>query len=244
MVTTHSSWGIKSSMSTSPLTVAISVRRSSENLRFISRASSLTMASRRPSLARMALKSAMWAWSSSSSFSIFKISSPASWPSWNLQMASACKSSKPKRSISAALASGRPPLQARMVAMISSTMSMAFFKPSKMWARSWAFFRSNWVRRVMTSIWNWMYSSRICRRFNSLGSPFTMASIITPKVVCIWVKLNRWFKTIWGEASRFTSMTMCMPLRSEWSSMLEMPSMRFSFTRSAMLSIRRALFTW
>lgn len=45
MVTTHSSWGIKSSISTSPLTVAISVRRSSENLRFISRASSLTMAS-------------------------------------------------------------------------------------------------------------------------------------------------------------------------------------------------------
>ena len=47
----------------------------------------------------------------------------------------------------AALASAMPPLQARMVAISSSTMSVAFFRPSRMWARSLAFFRSYWVRR-------------------------------------------------------------------------------------------------
>ena len=231
-------------MSTSPEMAAISVRRSSPKRCFMARASSLTMASLRASLVRISFKSAMRAWSSSSSFSIFRISSPASCPSWNRQMASACTSSKPKCSIKASLASGRPPLQARMVAMISSTMSMAFFRPSKMWARSWAFFRSYWLRRVTTWVWNLMYSSRMPFRFKILGRPSTMASMMTPKVVCSWVKENRWFNTIWGEASRFTSMTMCMPLRSEWSSMLEMPSMRFSFTRSAMLSMSLALFTW
>lgn len=46
---------------------------------------------------------------------------------------------------------GKPPLQARMVAMSSSTMSVAFFRPSRMWARSLAFFRSYWVRRRTTS---------------------------------------------------------------------------------------------
>ena len=158
-------------------------------------------------------------------------------------MACACTSSRPKRVISASLPSGID-FELRRIAMTSSMKSSAIIRPSRMWARSCAFFSSYCVRRSTTSLWNRMYSCRICFSVSVRGCPSTIASMMTPNVTCICVSEYRLFRTICGEASRLTSMTMCMPLRSEWSSMFEMPSSRFSLTRSAMLSISRALLTW
>ena len=92
-------------MSTSPLTWAISVRRSSPYFSFRASSSSVTMASTLASSARMAVQSAIFLFSSSSSFSILRISRPAKRPRGNLQMASAWGSSKPNLAMMAAFAS-------------------------------------------------------------------------------------------------------------------------------------------
>ena len=47
-----------------------------------------------------------------------------------------------------------------------------------------------------------------------------------------------------GCSPRFNSITIRMPSRSLSSRISLMPSIFFSFTRKAMFSIRRALFTW
>ena len=75
----------------------------------------------------------------------------------------------------------------RMILITSSMKSTAVFSASQIWARSLALRSSNSVRRVMTSTWNLMYSSSICLRVRMRGIPFTRESMITPKVVCIWV---------------------------------------------------------
>ena len=230
-------------MSTSPVTDWISVRRSSPKRFFMSSSSSLTMASTRASSARMASQFSILACRPASSSSILRISRPARRPSCSLTMASACGSSKPNCSMMAALASVMPPLQARMVAISSSTMSVAFFRPSRMWARSLAFFRSNWVRRRTTSSWNSTYFCSICFRVSTLGTLWSMASMMTPTVSCSWVYWYSWFRMTWALASLRTSTTMRMPLRLVSSFRPVMPSMRLSLTRSAMFSIRRALLT-
>ena len=38
----------------------------------------------------------------------------------------------------------------------ASMLSWAMSRPSSRWARSWAFFRSYWVRRMMTCSWKAM----------------------------------------------------------------------------------------
>ena len=54
--------------------------------------------------------------------------------------------------IRVARASGRSS-DPRMAAITASSMSMAFSRPSTMWARSWYFFKRNSERRVTTSTW-------------------------------------------------------------------------------------------
>ena len=63
-----------------------------------------------------------------------------------------------------------------------------------------------------------------------------------PNVVCICVLRYRLFRTTSAISSRFNSMTMRMPSRSDSSRRSEMPSIRLSLTSSAIFSIRRALF--
>ena len=67
--------------------------------------------------------------------------------------------------------------------------------------------------------------------------------MITPKVSCNWVCFNNWFKTTLAFTSRRNSITIRIPLRSDSSRRSVMPSTRFSFTNSAIFSMRRALFT-
>ena len=178
-----------------------------------------------------------------SSSSILRISRPARRPSCNFTIASACGSSKPNCSMIAAFASAMPPLQARMVAMSSSTMSVAFFRPSRMWARSLAFFKSYCVRRRTTSSWNSTYFCIICFRVMTFGTLWSMASMMTPTVSCSWVYWYSWFRMTCALASLRMSTTMRIPLRLVSSFRPVMPSIRLSLTSSAMFSMRRALLT-
>ncbi len=68
--------------------------------------------------------------------------------------------------------------------------------------------------------------------------------MLQPKDDCMAVKRHSWFSTTSGTASRFSSMTMRMPSRSDSSRRSEMPSSRFSRTSSAIFSMSVALFTW
>ena len=102
------------------------------------------------SLARMSLRSSIctlsWSYSSLMEFS----SRPVSLWSLMSRIAFACSSSIPSRSLSPSFASS-PVLDARMRAMVSSSMLMAFIRPSRMWNLFSAWARSYLVLRTTTS---------------------------------------------------------------------------------------------
>ncbi len=75
------------------------------------------------------------------------------------------------------------------------------------------------------------------------GTPSTSASMMAPKVDCIWVCLYSRFSTICETASRFSSTTMRMPSRSLSSRRSLIPSTRRSRANSAICSISRVLLT-
>ena len=183
MVKTHSSSGIRSSMSTSPATSEISVRRSSlkESRRF--RASVLTISSTMAWLERISSHFLMKSSFSCSSSMIFCISRPARRPSCICTMAVVWMSSRPNRCERASFDSGIVALL-RMMAMTSSMKSSATFKPSRMWARSAALRRSNMVRRRMISHWKSMARWSISFNVRICGLPSARAIKIAPKVVC------------------------------------------------------------
>jgi hypothetical protein len=65
-----------------------------------------------------------------------------------------------------------------------------------------------------------------------------------PKLDSMAVFDQSWFSVTWATASRFSSITMRMPVRSDSSRTSEMPSTFFSPTSSAIRSMSLALFTW
>ena len=67
--------------------------------------------------------------------------------------------------------------------------------------------------------------------------------MMTPNVTCICVRLYSWFSTTAGLASRFSSMTIRIPSRSDSSRRSDMSVIFLARTKSAICSIRRALFT-
>ena len=105
-------------------------------------------------------------------------------------------------------------------------------RPSKRCARSSAFLRSNFVLRTISSSWKARYSSRMCRSESIFGWVWllTRASILMEKLDCNAVCAKRRLSTTCGFASRLSSITMRMPLRSLSFLRSEMPSRRFSCT--------------
>ncbi len=169
-----SSWGSSSS---------ISVRRSSPYLSRISNNSSLTMARRRRRLLRMARNSSIFAPSFSPS-SLRELTSRAVRRCSRIsKMALAClpvSFSSPMRARCAFAAVS----EARMRRMTLLGALRARRRPSTMCIRSFAFPRSNRVRRWTTSSRNFRNSFRVSSRVRTLGSPPTKARLMTPKVVC------------------------------------------------------------
>ena len=153
-----------------------------------------------------------------------------------------CSSSNSKRCSRLRCASAGV-LLARMIRTTSSILSHAMINPSRMCARSCAFFNSYFVRRIVTS---WRCSTKyFTHSFNERirGRPFTSAILLTENELCRAVILNSLFKMTLALASRFTSITMRIPCLPDSSLALEIPSNLPSFTKSAIYSISCALLT-
>ena len=167
---------------------------------------------------------------------------PVNWLRRISTIAFACTSSNSKRFINASCADWGV-LDARIICTTSSMLSLATIKASKMCCLSCAFFKSNFVRRITTS---WRCTMKLLiQSFNvsSLGRPWTNAMQLTLKLDCNAVILNNLFRTTLAFASRFTSITMRIPSRSDSSLTLLIPSIRFSTTKWAISLISSALLT-
>ena len=167
---------------------------------------------------------------------------PVNWRKRISTIARDCISVRLKRSIKPAIASFGV-LAARIIRITSSILSEAMIKPSRICARSFALRRSNWVRRITTSCLCSTKYLIISLRFNVLGRPWTNATLFTPKEVCKAVILYSLFSTTLALASRFTSITIRIPSRSDSSFAFEIPSILLSLTRSAIYLISSALLT-
>ena len=167
---------------------------------------------------------------------------PVSWLKRISTMALLCSSSNSKRCSKLRCASVGV-LLARIMCTTSSMLSQAMIRPSKMWARSCAFFKSYFVRRMVTSCRCSTKYFTQSFRLNSRGRPFTKAIQFTENELCSAVILNNLFRMTFALASRFTSITMRIPCRPDSSLALLIPSIFPSFTNSAMYSISACLFT-
>ena len=89
-----------------------------------------------------------------------------------------------------------------------------------------------------------MKQSRHCLSVSILGSPSTRANMIAPNVSCICVCLYNWFNITCGLASLFSSTTtLVFSFLSDSSLTSEIPSIFFSFDKSAIVFTSFALFT-
>ena len=150
MVMTTSSFGIRSSMemsySSNPMEVLLSSPYFSEMTRI-----SFRITPRRSFLsARIALYSAIFFMSSSYSASSFSLSSPVRALKRMSTIACACASLRLNSFMRDSFAICTV-LEPRMIVITRSILSRAISKPSKIWARSSALFRSYLVLLVTTS---------------------------------------------------------------------------------------------
>ena len=163
-----------------PPAYSITDRRSSPYFCFTSSNSSLMMAILRSFFSRISFKSAIVVTRASYSDRSLSCSKPVSWRKRISTIALACNSLSLKVSISFCRASSALS-EARISRITSSILSDAIMRPSSMWARSSAFFSSNWVLRTTTS---WRCSTKwwiICFRFSNSGLPLTSAILLTEK---------------------------------------------------------------
>ena len=134
--------------------------------------------------------------------------------------------------------------EAFIKAITSSILSEAIIKPSSIWHLSSAFFNSNLVLLTTTSC---LWSTKcliISFRFSIWGRPFTRAIVFTLKEDWSGLYLYNLFRTILGIASLFKTKTILIPLRSDSSLIVEIPSNFLSLTKSAIFLIISALLTW
>ena len=131
-----------------------------------------------------------------------------------------------------------------IISMISSIEARATSRPARICALFRALSNKNRVRLETTSSRNRQKAFSTSRRLICSGRPLFIASILTAKLVCSLVWRYSWFKTTSPAPSRFISMTIRMPLRSDSSRMSEIPSIVFSRTSSPIRSSSCALFTW
>ena len=147
------SFSIKSSFSIwSTCPSIITLRRLSPNFSLTSNNSSLTIWITRSGLARISSKSAISSISLLYSSSILSRSKPVSLWRRISRIAWAWISVNPNWSIKPAFASSAV-CDPRIKLIILSILSKAILKPSNMWARAWAFLRSNLVLLTTTSFW-------------------------------------------------------------------------------------------
>ena len=159
-------------------------------------------------------------------------------------MARACNSLSEKRASKRSIASCVL-ADERIIAIVSSILSTAISKPSRICSLSCALRKSKRVRRSTTSSRCFTKSSISLYRLSSSGLPFTRAMLLVLKLLWRAVFLKRWLSTTLALASRLISITTRIPpFPLDSSEMLLMPSRRLLLTISAIRPTISALFTW
>jgi len=130
----------------------------------------------------------------------------------------------------------------RITSMTASRFVNAVLNPSRICARCFARFNSNWLRSLIISN-RWSRKTRSdCLRLSMRGSPSTRANMIILKVFCIGVRLYNSPRTISGSAVLINSITIRIPWRSDSSLKSANPSIFPSLAKSAIRPMSEDLF--
>ena len=159
--------------------ISILVLLSSPYFSLISNNSFLITANIFSSLLKINLNSSIIFNNSANSFSIFSLSKPVKRLSFISNIALACASLRPNWAINPLLASSSP-FDAFISLIIASIWSKAIFKPSNIWTLFSAASKSNWVLRIIISLWKSMYLEMISLRPRVLGTPWSNIKKIIP----------------------------------------------------------------
>ena len=116
--------------------------------------------------------------------------------------------------------------------------------PIRIWALSSAFLRSNFVFFITTSSLKLKKWDKKSFKLHVWGLPFTIASVLNPKEVSIWVFLYNCLLTVSGSTPFLKSIDTLIPSLFDSSLISFIPSIFFSLTSWAILSFKTDLFTW
>ena len=116
--------------------------------------------------------------------------------------------------------------------------------PIKIWARSSAFFKSNFVFFTTTSSLNLRKYSKNSLRLQVFGFWSTIANVLKPNELSIDVYLYNCLLTVSGSTPLLKSIDTRIPSLLDSSLISLIPSIFFSLTSSTILSLSDDLFTW
>ena len=125
-----------------------------------------------------------------------------------------------------------------------SMFSTATEIPTKIWAFSWAFFKSNLILFVKVFSLKLTNSDINSFKFNIFGFLSTIARVLKPNELSIEVNLYNCLLTVSGSTFLLRSRTTLIPLWLDSSLMSLMPSIFLSLAYSAILSFKTDLLIW
>ena len=117
-----------------------------------------------------------------------------------------------------------------IILIISSIFSTAVANPIKICARSSAFFKSNFTLLITVSSLNFKNSEINSLRFKIFGFLLTMARVLKPKELSIFVNLYSCLLTVSGSIAFLNSITTLIPSLLDSSLKSLMPSIFLSLT--------------
>ena len=131
-----------------------------------------------------------------------------------------------------------------IILIISSIFSTAVAKPIKICALCSAFFKSNLTLLRTVSSLNFKNSEINSFKLRIFGLLLTIASVLKPKELSIFVNLYNCRLIVSGSIAFLSSITTLIPSLFDSSLISLMPSIFLSLTNCAILSIKTDLLTW
>ena len=131
-----------------------------------------------------------------------------------------------------------------MIFIILSKFSTATDKPISICALSSAFCKSNFVFFITTSSLKDKKFVKNFLRSQVSGFPSTIANVLKPKELSIWVFLYNCLFTVSGSTPFLKSIDTLIPSLFDSSLISLIPSIFFSLTNWAILSFKTDLLTW
>ena len=132
----------------------------------------------------------------------------------------------------------------RIIFIILSKFSTETDSPIKICARSSAFCKSNFVFLITTSSLKDKKFAKKSLSVHVLGLPSTIARVLNPKELSIWVFLYSCLLIVSGSTPFLRSIATLIPSLFDSSLISFIPSIFFSLTSWAILSFKTDLFTW